>query len=65
VGDTVLFRVSFLFRDEDDFIRSKLPGFAEQPSAYQQEVRAFLARYRMPEGIVLDAGRRLNVLRRG
>ena len=64
VGDTVLFRVGFLFTDEDDFISSKLPGFAEQPAAYQQEVRAFLARHRTPEGIVLDAGRRLTVLRR-
>lgn len=65
VGDTVLFRVQFLFADEDDFIATKLPGFGEKPEAYRQEVREFLARHRTSEGIVLDAGRRLNVLRRG
>lgn len=65
VGDTVLFRVQFLFADEDDFIATKLPGFGEKPEAYRREVREFLARHRTPEGIVLDAGRRLNVLRRG
>lgn len=65
VGETVHFRVAFLFADEDDFIATKLPGFGENPEAYRQEVREFLARHRMPEGVVLDAGRRLNVLRRG
>ncbi len=65
VGETVLFRVQFLFADEDDFIATKLPGFGEKPEAYRREVREFLARHRTPEGIVLDAGRRLNVLRRG
>ncbi|ABB33185.1 Methyltransferase type 11 [Geobacter metallireducens RCH3] len=65
VGETVLFRVRFLFADEDDFIATKLPGFGEKPEAFQQEVREFLARHRTAEGVVLDAGRRLNVLRRG
>lgn len=65
VGETVFFRVHFLFADEDDFIASKLPGFREKPEAYQMEVREFLARHRRPEGVLLDAGRRLNVLRRG
>lgn len=65
VGETVLFRVRFLFADEDDFIATKLPGFGEKPEASQREVREFLARHRTPEGVVLDAGRRLNVLRRG
>lgn len=64
VGETVHFRVKFLFADEDDFIAAKLPGFGEKPEAYRQEVREFLARQRVPEGVVLDAGRRLNVLRR-
>lgn len=65
VGETVLFRVRFLCADEDDFIAAKLPGFEEKPEAYRREVREFLARHRTPEGVVLDAGRRLNVLRRG
>lgn len=65
VGETVLFRVRFLFADEDDFVAAKLPGFGGTPEAYQREVREFLARHRTPEGVVLDAGRRLNVLRRG
>ena len=63
-GETVLFKVQFLFADEDDFIAAKLPGFAGKPEAYRREVREFLAQYRTPEGVVLDAGRRLNVLRR-
>ena len=65
VGETLRFRVRFLFTDEDDFIASKLPGFGEKPEAYRREVREFLARHRTAEGVVLDAGRRLNVLRRG
>jgi len=65
VGETVHFRVQFLFADEDVFIAAKLPGFGEKPEAYRREVREFLARHRMPEGVVLDAGRRLNVLRLG
>ncbi len=65
VGETVLFLVRFLFADEDDFIAAKLPGFGAKPEAYQREVREFLARNRTPEGVVLDAGRRLNVLWRG
>ncbi len=64
VGETVLFRVQFLFADGDDFIAAKLPGFGEKPEAYRREVREFLARHKTPEGIVLDGGRRLNVLRR-
>lgn len=64
VGETVHFRVQFLFADDDDFIAAKLPGFGEKPEVYQREVREFLARHRTPEGVVLDAGRRLNVLRR-
>jgi len=65
VGETVHFRVQFLFADDDDFIAAKLPGFGGKPAAYRREVREFLARHLMPEGVVLDAGRRLYVLRRG
>lgn len=65
VGETVLFKVQFIFTDEDDFIATKLAGFGEKPEAFRREVREFLARYRVPEGVVLDAGRRLNVLRWG
>lgn len=65
VGETIHFKVQFLFADEDDFIATKLPGFAEKPEAYRREVREFLTRHRLPEGVVLDAGRRLNVLRWG
>ncbi|GLI37463.1 methyltransferase domain-containing protein [Geobacter hydrogenophilus] len=64
VGETIIFKVQFLFADEDDFIATKLPGFGQKPEDYRREVREFLARYRVPEGVVLDAGRRVNVLRR-
>ena len=64
VGETVHFRVRFLFADKDDFIAAKLPGFREKPESHRREVREFLARHWTSEGIVLDAGRRLNVLRR-
>lgn len=63
--ETVCFRVRFLFRDEKDFLASMLPGFRNQPESFIRQVREFLGSYRTPEGIILDAGRRLDLLRRG
>lgn len=64
MGETVPFRILFQFADADDVIAAKLPDFAKRSAAVQQEILAFLATHRTANGIVLDAGRRLNVLRR-
>lgn len=63
VGETVHFRTLFRFADDEDFFASMLPGYRQQPASFIREVRSFLDRYRNGEGIVLDANRRLNVLR--
>lgn len=64
VGETVRFRILFQFADADDVIAAKFPDFAKRSAAVQQEILAFLATHRTATGIVLDAGRQLNVLRR-
>lgn len=64
VGETVYFRTFFQFDDEDDFLVSMLPGHRQQPDSFVDEVRAFLRQYRTDDGILLDADRRLNVLKR-
>lgn len=64
-GDTILFRTLFLFNDEEDFLSSMLPDYREQTESFSAEVRRFLELHRAPEGILLDAYRRLNLLRPG
>jgi len=64
VEETVHFRTQFQFADEEDFFTSLLPGFWQQPEPYVREVRDFLKQYRTGTGIILEADRRLNVLRR-
>jgi threonine dehydrogenase-like Zn-dependent dehydrogenase len=64
VGETVIFRTLFRFDDDDDFLDSMLPDYRQQPGSFAAEVRAFLARHRDSDGILLDSARRLNVLRR-
>ena len=64
VGATVLFRTLFQFDNDEDFLSSMLPGYRQQPESFLDEVRRFLALHRIGDRIVLDAGRRLNVLRR-
>ncbi|GFE56650.1 bifunctional 2-polyprenyl-6-hydroxyphenol methylase/3-demethylubiquinol 3-O-methyltransferase UbiG [Geobacter sp. AOG1] len=63
VGETVPFRTLFRFDDDEDFFVSMLPGYRQQPESFLRDVRAFLDRHRTGDGIILDADRRLNVLR--
>jgi hypothetical protein len=63
MGETVLFRTLFRFADDDDFFASMLPDYRQQPEAFIDEVRGFLDQHRSGSGIILEAGRRLNVLR--
>ena len=63
-GETILFRTLFQFDDDDDFLTSMLPNYQEQPESFVGEVRMFLDQHRASYGIVLDAYRRLNLLRR-
>lgn len=63
VGETVHFRTLFRFADDEDFLASLLPGYRQQPEAFLDEVSAFLALHRQGNGIILDADRRLTVLR--
>lgn len=64
VGETVHFRTLFEFDHEEDFLASMLPGYRQQPEDFVKEVRTFLNQHRTANGIILDAERRLNVLRR-
>ncbi len=63
-GDTVCFRVLFQFDDEEDFFNSMLPGYGQQPESFITDVRNFLALHRSGDGIMLDAERKLIVMRR-
>lgn len=62
-GDTVCFRVLFQFDDDEDFFNSMLPGYRLQPEPFINEVRNFLDRHRSGNGIMLDAERKLIVMR--
>ena len=62
-GETILFKTMFQFDDDDDFFTSMLPGYRQQPASFVDEVTQFLDLYRTENGIILDADRRLNVLR--
>ena len=62
-GETIHFRTLFHFDDDEDFFTSLLPSYRQQPESFVNEVRRFLALHRTANGITLDAGRRLNVLR--
>ncbi|OGT96262.1 MAG: SAM-dependent methyltransferase [Geobacteraceae bacterium GWB2_52_12] len=64
MGETVLFRTLFQFDNEEDFFVNMLPGYRQQSEAFVEEVRQFLAQHHTEEGIILEAERRLNVLRR-
>ncbi len=64
VGETLEFTVLFRFDDERDFFDSLFPDRQRRPSPFIRQVEAFLHRHRTADGIVLDAGRRLNVLYR-
>ena len=61
---TVLFDVLWLFKDMDDFRANMLPNWDCLSPSTRIEVEQFLARHTSPEGITLDAGRQLTILRR-
>ena len=63
VGETIHFRALFHFDDDNDFFTSMLPGYRQQPESFVGEVTGFLDLHRTVDGIILDADRRLNVLR--
>lgn len=63
-GETVIFSTRFRFDDENDFLVSMLPGFTASTDQVKGAVMEFLARHRNGDSIILDAERRLNVLRR-
>ncbi len=62
LGDTILFQTHFLFDDEQDFCRSKLPDYQNLAAPEQQEVMAFLGQHKTDEGILLSSDRCLNIL---
>lgn len=62
--DALLFRTQFRFDDDEDFLANMLPDYRHRPQHVVDEVRRFLRLHRSEDGITLDAGRRLDVLRR-
>lgn len=64
VGPDIHFETVFLFSDEADFFAGKVPNHDQLPVERLAEIREFLAPYKTAEGIMLRAGRRLNVLTR-
>ena len=63
VGETIRFSTLFQFDDDEDFLVCMLPDYRQQPESFVNEVRRFLDLHRTADGIILDADRRLNVLR--
>ena len=63
VGETVTFRTQFRFNDDEDFLINMLPNYRQQPETFLTAVRHFLDQHRTGNGIVLDSGRCLNILR--
>ncbi|MBT0666447.1 methyltransferase domain-containing protein [Geobacter pelophilus] len=63
MGETIAFRTQFRFDDDDDFLSSMLPNYPQQPESFVNDVRRFLEQHRTADGIILEADRRLNVLR--
>lgn len=61
--ETIPFRTLFQFDDEEDFFTSMLPEYRQRPESVVNEVRQFLHQHRTANGIILEAERRLNVLR--
>jgi SAM-dependent methyltransferase len=63
VGPTISFRTLFKFDNDEDFFASMLPNYQQQPVSFAHEVSKFLSQYQIRDGIVLDAERKMNVLR--
>lgn len=64
VGDTHHFYTQFQFDSYEDFFTSMLPDFRRPPDYFISEVKTYLNLHRTVNGFVLDAERRLNILRR-
>ena len=64
MGEALYFYTRFQFDNEEDFFDTMLPGYRQQPENFVQAVTAFLSLHRTANGIILDAERRLNLLRR-
>lgn len=62
--ETIIFRTQFQFDNDVDFLANMLPGYRQLPEHLIDEVRDFLHLHQTADGIILDADRRLNVLRR-
>lgn len=63
MGETLHFGTLFQFDDDEDFLTNMLPEYRNQPASRIQGVRGFLQQHRTADGIILEADRRLNVLR--
>jgi SAM-dependent methyltransferase len=61
---TVLFDVLWQFNDEEDFLTTMFPGWGSLSMDVRSEIMHFLARHTSDDGIILDTGRKLIVLRR-
>lgn len=61
---SVPFVTRFQFCTEADFFASMLPHHRQLPPPLRRQIVAFLASHRTAGGILLDANRRLDVLRR-
>lgn len=61
--ETIYFRTLFLFDHDEDFLTSMLPDFRQQPQSLIRDIRNFLVLYQTNGGIILDADRRLNLLK--
>ena len=61
---SIMFDVFWQFTDDADFLNSMLPGWATLAPEVHTELQHFLARHTSDDGIILDAARRLIVLRR-
>lgn len=61
--EAILFYTQFQFNNYEDFFDNMLPGYRQQPEDFVKEVKTYLYMHRTVNGIILDAERRLNVLR--
>ena len=61
--EAIHFYTQFQFDNYEDFFDNMLPGYHQQPEDFVKEVKTYLYLHRTVNGIILDAERRLNVLR--
>lgn len=64
VDETYYFYTQFQFDSYEDFFTSMLHNFRQQTEKFISEVKKYLDLHRTANGFVLDAERRLNILRR-